>query len=349
MKVNKEILSIYEEILTNNKNLISELNLVKLNTTNYSNLKYDTDGTAGDSVNKALLDDLNAAAKSVGIIATITTAATGHPSSTDKSSRSRHPQKTAVDIALLDGEGSGGASSPTNGNQSFRSKGNKLKDALVSMGYSLNVESGNDKAVLWQTNTGGNHFNHLHVSNNSGESSGTPTNNTQSTDNSSGSAAVSGASRDPMVSNAAGDIFGKVLGVTEQKTRKTKYFITFCNISDLKNYRNGQEISNGDVIGRTNTDVNVSKYDENYSKINLTEKEFRLGKDVNYSFGNATIPFSKNDKIKSPISGIVNNSKYISNCKNQLTIEVSGKIDIDNKLIFFDSYQDMTMFLLKWS
>jgi hypothetical protein len=155
--------------------------------------------------------------------------------------------------------------------------------------------------------------------------------NSQSTDNSSGSTTVSGASRDPMVSDVAGDIFGKALGVTEQKTRKTKYFITFCNISDLKNYRNGQGISDGDVIGRTNTDVNVSKYDENYSKINLTEKEFRLGKDVNYSFGNATIPFSKNDKIKSPISGIVNNSKYISNCKNQLTIEVSGKIDIDNK------------------
>ena len=158
--------------------------------------------------------------------------------------------------------------------------------------------------------------------------------NTQSTDNSSGSTSVSstsGSGEDSMVSDIAGDLFGKILGVNEQKIRKTKYFITFCNISNLKSYRNGQDISNGDIIGTTNTDVNVSKYDENYSRINLLEKDFKLGKDVNYSFGNATIPFSKNDKIKSPISGVVNNSKYISNCKNQLTIEASGKIDGDDK------------------
>jgi hypothetical protein len=28
--------------------------------------------------------------------------------------------------------------------------------------------------------------------------------------------------------------------------------------------------------------------------------------------------------------------------------EFNAQIDIDNKLIFFDSHQDMTMFLLKW-
>jgi hypothetical protein len=42
---------------------------------------------------------------------------------------------------------------------------NKLKDALVQIGYIWNKESGNNKAVLWQTNTGGNHYNHLHISN----------------------------------------------------------------------------------------------------------------------------------------------------------------------------------------
>jgi len=62
------------------------------------------------------------------------------------------------------------ASNETNGNPSFREKGNLLKDALVKLGYTWNTESGNNKAVLWQTNTGGNHFNHLHVSNNSGAS-----------------------------------------------------------------------------------------------------------------------------------------------------------------------------------
>ena len=165
MKVNKDILSIYEEILTNNKNILSELELVQLNDTNYSNLKYDNDGTQSDSVNKPLLDDIDAAAKAAGLTATVTTASTGHSIKTKTGNTSRHGQQTAVDIAILNGIGAGGASTSSNGNAEFRSLGTKLANALVSMGYVLNTESGNSKAVLWQTNTGGNHFNHLHVSN----------------------------------------------------------------------------------------------------------------------------------------------------------------------------------------
>jgi hypothetical protein len=67
-----------------------------------------------------------------------------------------------VDIALLNGVGYG--------DPKFKEYGDKLKDALVSMGYQWNNESGNSKAVLWQTSTGGNHFNHLHVSNKEGVS-----------------------------------------------------------------------------------------------------------------------------------------------------------------------------------
>jgi hypothetical protein len=147
MKVNKDILSIYEEILTNNRNIISELELVQLNDTSYSNLKYDNDGTQYDSVNKPLLDDINAAAKAAGITATVTTASTGHPSATNSGSKSRHPQKTAVDISILNGIGSGGATNSANGNAEFRSLGNKLKDSLVSMGYTLNSESSNNKST----------------------------------------------------------------------------------------------------------------------------------------------------------------------------------------------------------
>jgi hypothetical protein len=72
---------------------------------------------------------------------------------------------TGVDVAILNGIGSGGATNEYNGNEKFRNLGNELKDALVSMGYSWNRESGQDKAVLWQTNIGGNHYNHLHISN----------------------------------------------------------------------------------------------------------------------------------------------------------------------------------------
>ena len=159
----------------NNKNLNEAVNLVPLNSTSYSNLKYDNDNTKNDSVNQALLDDIHAAAKAVGIIATITTAKSGHSEKVKGGkSVSRHMNGTGVDVAVLNGIGAQGASNASNGSPKFRELGNKLKDALVSMGYVWNRESGNAKAVLWQTDIGGNHYNHLHISNNSGVSSGQP-------------------------------------------------------------------------------------------------------------------------------------------------------------------------------
>jgi len=224
----KGILSIYEEILTNNKNILSELELVKLNDTNYSNLKYDNDGTQSDSVNKPLLDDIDAAAKAAGLTATVTTASTGHSVKTVTGNTSRHGQQTAVDIAILNGIGAGGATNLADGNSEFRSLGNKLAKALVSMGYALNTESGNSKAVLWQTNTGGNHFNHLHVSNNSGESGTAPTvdasdkaysdaTKTSTTPKSTSPFNASGVEKDDFLTNVAKGLTGQKESIQEQR------------------------------------------------------------------------------------------------------------------------------------
>jgi hypothetical protein len=162
-KVLKEIDRIKDLI----KSPLNEVSLMQLNKTDYSNLKYDKDGTHTDSVNQALLDDINAAAKKAGLVATITTAKTGHSTYTKGNKNiSRHMNGTGVDVAILDGLGSGGATNSTNGNATFRNLGFKLKDALVSIGYTWNKEVGEPKAVLWHTNIGGNHYNHLHISNN---------------------------------------------------------------------------------------------------------------------------------------------------------------------------------------
>lgn len=168
-EVNK-IISVYTTILEN-KSILKEFETMRLSDTNYSNVKYDNDATRNDSVNKALLDDIQQAASNVGIVATITTAKSGHNEKTKSGYTSRHMSGAGVDIALLNGVGSGGASNSANGSSEFRALGNKLKDSLVSLGYTWNNESGNPKAVLWQTDTGGNHYNHLHVSNNSGQAS----------------------------------------------------------------------------------------------------------------------------------------------------------------------------------
>ena len=156
------------------KDEINEV-LTQLSDTSYSNVKFDKDGTQYDEVNQDLLDDLQTAASNVGIVATITTAKSGHSNLTIGGKESRHSTNTAVDIAILNGISAEGATNENDGNPKFRELGNSLKDELLKMGYSLNAEGGNQKAVLWQTHTGGNHYNHLHVSNTigvSGSSSG---------------------------------------------------------------------------------------------------------------------------------------------------------------------------------
>jgi lysozyme family protein len=153
------------------KNEINEV-FTQLSDTSYSNVKFDKDGTQYDEVNQDLLDDLQTAASKADVVVTITTAKSGHSDLTKNGRPSRHASNTAVDIALLDGISAGGASNSSNGNSKFRELGNRVKDELLKIGYSLNAEGGNQRAVLWQTDTGGNHYNHLHVSNNVGVSGG---------------------------------------------------------------------------------------------------------------------------------------------------------------------------------
>ena len=145
-----------------------------------SYLKVDRD-TSNDKVDSQLLNDIETAAKKARVVVTITTAKTGHPSNTSGKS-SRHKSNDAVDVSIIDGIGSGGATSETNGNPEFRKLGNKLKDALVSLGYVWNgsERGGQPKVIYWQTNTGGNHFNHLHISNTGGGPSSTTSSTTSS-------------------------------------------------------------------------------------------------------------------------------------------------------------------------
>jgi hypothetical protein len=164
---------INEKASEDTKTSISEV-FVRLGSTNYSNVKFDKDGTQYDQLNQPLLDDLQTAASKAGVVVTITTAKSGHPNLTKNGRPSRHATNTAVDIAILDGISAGGASNETNGNSQFRELGNRVQKELLNMGYASNVEGGNQKAVLWQTSTGGNHYNHLHVSNKEGVSGSVP-------------------------------------------------------------------------------------------------------------------------------------------------------------------------------
>jgi hypothetical protein len=277
-KIIKDILSSYETILEN-KNLISELEMLPLANMSYSNVNRDNDGTKNDSVNKALVDDIQAAAKAIGVTATITTAKTGHNEQTTTGNKSRHTDGTGVDIAIINGIGSGGATNEKNGNQQFRELGYKLKDALVSMGYIWNTESGNDKAVLWQTNTGGNHFNHLHVSNRTGNSSGTPT--VSGSTDSSGTSGTSDADTGTVSTSRNRSFIKKIaapllnaIGIREQ----------FSKFGDRIKSSNGMIILPSDENQKILSPVNgrIVNFKSIESCKNQVSIEFQDGSDVSY-------------------------------------------------------------------
>lgn len=281
-KLTEDILFSYDIILEN-KNLIREsLNIVPLAKTNYSHVKYDYDNTKNDSVNKPLLDDMQAAGQSVGVVLTITTAKSGHGAKTKSGNLSRHTKQTAVDISRLNGIGSNGASNGTNGNSEFRALGNKVKNALVSMGYRWNSERGNDKAVLWQTDMGGNHFNHLHISNQSESGSGAPiastdVENPTSTETNTSASTETNTTASTKVPNSGGaETFAKNIGGKILKS----------------------------IMGITES-FNLSSFGNNSKSLG----------------GKIFIPKNDNVRIKSPISGTVVDIISNRSCVNQIVIE----------------------------
>lgn len=124
----------------------------------YSNIEF-TDNSKSDKVNRALLDDINKAAKQAGIKARVGTITKNHPSL--KSGKdSRHPSGMAVDIDMVNGK-------PVS--QKIKDVVDNFVRELEKLGYNKNVERGFDKSVL--TFGFPDHDNHVHVSNRTEEAS----------------------------------------------------------------------------------------------------------------------------------------------------------------------------------
>jgi hypothetical protein len=318
-KIIKDIMSTYESILEN-RNVLEAADV-------YDNVDFENIGhgnPASDKINTALLQDVQNAAKSAGLKVNITTAVSGHDKGT------RHETGNAVDVARINGVGSGGATNGNNGNAKFREFGNKLKDALVSMGYVWNSESGNPKAVLWQTNTGGNHYNHVHVSNNTKDTSQPPTNTGTSGTTSSGDTSTTTTAGGSFAREIGKSILNAV-GINEEKLyssfgdnaqsrygsivipkdnnlkikspvdgKITSYYNSNCNnqvVIEFENndkvgyleycgistplVQNGQTVSKGTTIGKTDSDVRVTLYDSNKNRENINTDTEKKSKDNN--------------------------------------------------------------------
>lgn len=116
-----------------------------------------TDKAKNDKVSRALLDDINLAAKRAGVSVRVGTITTGHPSMKSGKS-SRHPEGIAVDIDMIDGKPVG---------KKIEDIVNDFNYELEKLGYKKNVEIGANKAFLTFGFAG--HDNHIHVSNKTDE------------------------------------------------------------------------------------------------------------------------------------------------------------------------------------
>ena len=116
-------------------------------------------------INPTLISDIIKALKSINMRAQISWARTGHSKYTNNGNISRHWSGNAVDISVIEGVGNsrGKSSNKGIGNANFMKNGDRLVNELKKLGYSFGES--NIKAYLWRTNTGGNHWNHVHVSN----------------------------------------------------------------------------------------------------------------------------------------------------------------------------------------
>ena len=123
--------------------------------------------------NPNLISDIIKALKMVNIPAEISYSREGHSKYTSTGNISRHWAGNGVDISVINGLGNkyGNGSNKGIGNAQFMVDGDKIVDALEKLGYKFG-EVGNVKAYLWRTDTGGNHWNHIHVSNTNRELKG---------------------------------------------------------------------------------------------------------------------------------------------------------------------------------
>jgi hypothetical protein len=174
---------------------------------------------------------------------------------------------------------------------------NKFVDVLISMGYNKNAEgTSHPKAVLTFGFPG--HDDHVHVSNLSDQSSEAPEGETDSETQQSNS--------DNETNSSSGD------------TSSSDYF------SD--NQRDPMLTKIAKAIG------GVLGLKEEFNTTLMSESYYIPGKNNSKKFGKTIIPKSENERIKSAVSGVVNNGRYNSNCQNQVTIEH----EIDNETFYLE-------------
>jgi hypothetical protein len=176
---------------------------IQLGSHGCSNIDVDSD-ISTNMVNDELLKGICSAAKAAGVKVRITTAVSDHPAETDSGSISRHSTGNGVDISIINGKSVKDASNKPNVD--------KFVGQLEQLGYVRNSEGSNKKSVLWQMD---DHYDHVHVSNTTGDSSDGGTSSTST----SGVNDIDSYAQDA-ARNFLGNLIGKALGENEIKKER---------------------------------------------------------------------------------------------------------------------------------
>ena len=207
----------YEVIFDLKKEFSSTI--IKEVTDVYDNIDFQNIGHGNpinDTINLALLNDVQNAAKAAGVQVSITTARSSHSERTKSGNISRHTPGNAVDISIINGK----SVSPSNSTDA-----NKFVDELIKMGYTKNSETAaSPKAVLTFGYEG--HDDHVHVSNttnspssSSGDTSQTSgsTSTTNTSTQSSSTSADDAAAQDANFAKGIGKSLLNAFGISESK------------------------------------------------------------------------------------------------------------------------------------
>lgn len=204
-----------------------------------------------DKLPQSLLDDLQKAAEAMNATVTITRAKSNHKKYTKKGKISRHWLQQAVDIPII------------NGKSASSSEGKKLFDTFVSnlekMGYSRNSEYKNPKAVLWRMS---DHFDHIHVSNQTGSSSDVELPKTDS-----GKTMVSEPKKDLKLVTAKSEVINMIIKMLKSKS---------IDDDDLKPY-----LDNPKKKSKSSNSLSLNQKDVKAKS--TTDEEYVIIKSDNYS------------------------------------------------------------------
>ncbi len=105
----ENILNLYENMLLNKKTYELNINSINEVTDSYDNIDFKDNVVggskpSGDNINTSLLNDIETAAKNAGVKVYVTTAVSGHKEKTSSGNVSRHTTGNAVDISIIDGK-----------------------------------------------------------------------------------------------------------------------------------------------------------------------------------------------------------------------------------------------------